>query len=82
MGWTASRPFGTATRSGERLRIAVAVGAMGTLGFAMTSPILPDLATELDVSRGAVGLVQAATAPRARTPTQPRHDPTSSTRMA
>ncbi|HEX6236063.1 MAG TPA: MFS transporter [Acidimicrobiales bacterium] len=33
---------------------------MGTLGFAITSPILPDLATELGVSRGAIGLVQAA----------------------
>jgi MFS family permease len=40
--------------------MAIAVGAMGTLGFAITSPLLPDLATELGVSRGAIGLVQAA----------------------
>ncbi len=33
---------------------------MGTLGFAVTSPILPDLATEFGVSRGSIGLVQAA----------------------
>ena len=33
---------------------------MGTLGFAVTSPILPDLATFFGVSRGSIGLVQAA----------------------
>ena len=33
---------------------------MGTLGFAVTSPILPDLATYFGVSRGSIGLVQAA----------------------
>ena len=33
---------------------------MGTLGFAVTSPILPDLATEFDVTRSSIGLVQAA----------------------
>jgi ACDE family multidrug resistance protein len=60
MRWSAARPFGTATRAGERLGIAIAVGAMGTLGFAVTSPILPDLATELGVSRSSIGLVQAA----------------------
>jgi ACDE family multidrug resistance protein len=55
-----TRPFGTATGPTERLAIAIAVGAMGTLGFSVTSPILPDLADELGVSRGAIGLVQAA----------------------
>lgn len=60
MRWSPTRPLGTATRAGERLAIAIAVGAMGTLGFAITSPILPDLATELGVSRSAIGLVQAA----------------------
>lgn len=33
---------------------------MGTLGFAVTSPILPDLAETFGVSRGSIGLVQAA----------------------
>lgn len=53
-------PFGTATNSSERLAIAIAVGAMGTLGYAVTSPILPDLAEQFEVSRGSIGLVQAA----------------------
>jgi MFS family permease len=42
------------------LAIAIAAGAMGNLGFAVTSPILPDLADAFGVSRGAIGLVQAA----------------------
>lgn len=58
--WSWTHPLGTATRANERLAIAIAVGAMGTLGFAVTSPILPDLATEFGVSRGSIGLVQAA----------------------
>lgn len=58
--WSWSHPLGTATKPNERLAIAIAVGAMGTLGFAVTSPILPDLATEFDVSRSSIGLVQAA----------------------
>lgn len=58
--WSWTHPFGTATRPNERLAIAIGVGAMGTLGFAVTSPILPDLATEFGVSRGSIGLVQAA----------------------
>ena len=33
---------------------------MGTLGFVVTAPILPDLATYFGVSRGSIGLVQAA----------------------
>ena len=59
-GWSWTHPFGTATRPNERLAIAIGVGAMGTLGFAVTSPILPDLATYFGVSRGSIGLVQAA----------------------
>jgi ACDE family multidrug resistance protein len=58
--WSWTHPFGTATRPNERLAIAVGVGAMGTLGFVVTSPILPDLATYFGVSRGSIGLVQAA----------------------
>lgn len=54
------RPIGTATSDRERLAIAIAVGAMGTVGFAVTSPILPDLADAFGVSRGSIGLVQAA----------------------
>jgi len=33
---------------------------MGTLGFSITSPLLPDLADALGVNPGAIGLVQAA----------------------
>lgn len=59
-GWHITRPLGTATRPGERLAIAISAGAMGNLGFAVTSPILPDLADAFGVTRGAIGLVQAA----------------------
>jgi ACDE family multidrug resistance protein len=58
--WSILRPLGTARSANERLAIAISVGAMGTLGFAVTSPILPELADEFDVSRGSIGLVQAA----------------------
>lgn len=58
--WSWTHPLGTATSPNERLAIAIAVGALGTLGFAVTSPILPDLATEFGVSRGSIGLVQAS----------------------
>lgn len=58
--WSPAHPFGIARSQGERLAIAISVGAMGTLGFAVTSPILPDLADTFGVSRGAIGLVQAA----------------------
>ncbi len=54
------RPFGTSSSPNERLAIAIAVGAMGTLGFSVSSPILPDLADHFGVSRGAIGLVQAS----------------------
>jgi len=40
--------------------MAIAVGALGTLGFSVTAPLLPDLADALGVSRGSIGLVQAA----------------------
>jgi MFS family permease len=60
MKWSPSHPLGVATSSAERLAIAISVGAMGTLGFAVTSPILPDLADTFGVSRGAIGLVQAS----------------------
>jgi len=55
-----SRPFGTATRPYEQLAIAIAVGSMGTLGFSVTAPILPDLAETFGVSRGSIGLVQGS----------------------
>lgn len=55
-----SRPLGTATRPYERLWIAIAVGAMGTLGFSVTAPILPDLADAFGVSLGSIGLVQGS----------------------
>ncbi len=55
-----SRPFGTATSASERLAIAIAVGAMGTLGFSVTAPILPDLADAFGVSLGSIGLVQGS----------------------
>ena len=58
MRW--SHPVGVATSRWERLAIAIAVGAMGTLGFSITSPLLPDLADAFGVSRAAIGLVQAS----------------------
>lgn len=60
MKWSMAHPLGVAASKGERLAIAISVGAMGTLGFAVTSPILPDLADTFGVSRGAIGLVQAS----------------------
>lgn len=53
-------PVGVASSRWERLAIAISTGAMGTLGFSITSPLLPDLADALGVDRGAIGLVQAA----------------------
>lgn len=53
-------PVGVATSRWERLAIAVAVGSMGTLGFSITAPLLPDLADAFAVSRSSIGLVQAA----------------------
>lgn len=46
----------------EKLAIVISVGAFGTLGFALTSPILPDLAAALDVPESAIGLVQGSVA--------------------
>jgi MFS family permease len=46
----------------EQLAIIIAVGGFGTLGFALTSPILPDLAAALDVPTSAIGLVQGSVA--------------------
>ncbi|MDH3397595.1 MAG: MFS transporter [Acidimicrobiia bacterium] len=46
----------------EQLAIIIAVGGFGTLGFALTSPILPDLAAALDVPPSAIGLVQGSVA--------------------
>ncbi len=40
--------------------MAISAGALGTLGFSVTAPLLPDLARELGVSRGSIGLIQAA----------------------
>jgi predicted MFS family arabinose efflux permease len=53
-------PVGISTSRWERLAIAVAAGSMGTLGFSITSPLLPDLAEALAVDAGGIGLVQAA----------------------
>ncbi len=44
------------------LPIVVAITGLGVLTFAVITPALPDLATELDVSRAAIGLVQGAVA--------------------
>jgi MFS family permease len=55
-----AHPLGTASSRYEILAIAIAVGSMGTLGFSITAPLLPDLADAFGVSRGAIGLVQAA----------------------
>ncbi|MDH3250030.1 MAG: MFS transporter [Acidimicrobiia bacterium] len=53
-------PIGVSSSRWERLAIAIAAGSMGTLGFSITSPLLPDLAEALSVDAGAIGLVQAA----------------------
>jgi len=55
-----SHPVGRARSKKEMLAIAIAVGSMGTLGFSITAPLLPDLAEAFGVSRGAIGLVQAS----------------------
>jgi MFS transporter, ACDE family, multidrug resistance protein len=44
------------------LPLIVTITGMGVLGFAIIAPALPDLADELGVSRGAIGLVQGAIA--------------------
>ncbi len=44
------------------LPLIVTVTGMGVLAFAIITPALPDLAVELGVSRGAIGLVQGAVA--------------------
>ena len=44
------------------LPLIVTVTGMGVLAFAVITPALPDLADELGVSRGAIGLVQGAVA--------------------
>ncbi|MGH8871439.1 MAG: MFS transporter [Acidimicrobiia bacterium] len=49
-----------ATSSVERLAMAICAGALGTLGFSVTAPLLPDLAEALGVSRGSIGVIQAA----------------------
>lgn len=46
----------------EQLAIIIAVGGFGTLGFALTSPILPDLAVALNVPTSAIGFVQGSVA--------------------
>ena len=44
------------------LPLIMTVTGMGVLAFAIIAPALPDLADELGVSRGAIGLVQGAVA--------------------
>lgn len=52
----------TGSKRTEQLAIIISTGALGTLGFAMTSPILPDLAASLGVPESAIGLVQGSVA--------------------
>ena len=44
------------------LPLILAITSTGVLAFSIISPVLPDLATELEVSRGAVGFLQGAVA--------------------
>ncbi len=44
------------------LPLVVAISGMGVLTFSLITPALPDLADDLGVSRGAIGLVQGAVA--------------------
>lgn len=46
----------------EQLVLVIALGAFGTMSLALLSPVLPDLAAELGVSRAAIGWVQGAVA--------------------
>jgi MFS transporter, ACDE family, multidrug resistance protein len=55
-----THPLGVATSPWERLAIIICFGALGTLGFSITAPLLPDLADALSVDRASIGLVQAA----------------------
>lgn len=55
-----THPFGVATSRWERLAIVISIGSLGTLGFSITAPLLPDLADALGVDRASIGLVQAA----------------------
>jgi len=57
-----SRLDGPASSRTEQLAIVIALGSFGTLGFALTPPILPDLATSFGVSESAIGLVQGSVA--------------------
>jgi MFS family permease len=51
------------SREARRLLPLIAtITGLGVLGFAIISPALPELAAELGVSRGAIGLVQGAIA--------------------
>ena len=54
-----SRPV---TNPRRLLPLIMTVTGMGVLAFAIIAPALPDLADELGVSRGAIGLVQGAVA--------------------
>jgi MFS family permease len=42
------------------MALAIAFGSMGTLGFSITYPLLPELADVFGVSRATIGLVQAS----------------------
>ena len=44
------------------LPLILAISGAGVLNFSLISPALPDLAEELDVSRGVIGMVQGAVA--------------------
>jgi len=49
--------------TGRRLLpLVLATTSMGVLAFSILAPVLPDLATELGVSRGRIGIVQGAVA--------------------
>ena len=55
--------FAEATSNPRRLLpIILATTAMGVLGFSLLIPALPDLADEMGVSRGSIGLVLGAVA--------------------
>jgi ACDE family multidrug resistance protein len=53
----------TDSATGRRLLpLVLAVTSMGVLAFSILAPALPDLAEELGVSRGSIGIVQGAVA--------------------
>lgn len=55
-------PLGMSSSRPEQLTLAVVIGFFGSIGFSIPVPLLPELATELDMTDLGTGLLQAAVA--------------------